>query len=174
MAAGKNVMRSFSFPRATLPFAAALRETLNMMPVLATMVVLLVVVPPHAEITWRWLLFPGVFALHVLFNLGLVMLVARFAAAFPDVKNLVPFVSRFWLYGSGVMYAFDRFVSHPTLLKILELNPMHVVLDMSRDILLYATTPEISSWLILSLWAATAAAAGFLLFWQGEERYGNG
>lgn len=173
IASGRNVIRGFSFPRATLPLATMLREALNMLPVLATMVLMILAIPPHAQLSWTWLLFPLVFLLHTAFNLGLILLTSRLGASFPDVKNVVGFVSRFWLYASGVMYSFDRFVEDPRLLGLLEANPLHQVLDMSRDVLLYGQAPAADSWLMLSAWAVGTCALGFLVFWQGEERYGR-
>ena len=45
-----------------------------------------------------------------------------------------------------VFYSVERFVSHPDILAILELNPMHQVLTMTRESLLYATTPGWDNW----------------------------
>lgn len=80
---GRNLIRSFLFPRAALPIAAVLRETLSMVPVVVSMVVLVLVIPPHAVVTWRWVLFPLVFALQVVFNTGIALLAARMVARVP-------------------------------------------------------------------------------------------
>lgn len=82
-------------------------------------------------------------------------------------------MTRFWLYGSGVFFSFDAFVSHPTVLAVVELNPLFLVLDMTRDVLLYGQTPDLRSWAVLGAWAAGALLVGFLFFWRGEETYGR-
>src|SRR5690625_1038131 len=178
----RAMIRGFTFPRASLPIAVILREALNMLPVIGTMMLLIVLIPspdagdmspPHAEITWRWLLFPLVFALHTIFNAGVAFFAARIVAQIPDFRHLFQFVRRLWFYGSAVMFTFDRFVSNPTILTILSLNPVFLVLDMTRDLLLYGTTPNLRSWLALSAWATAAAALGFIFFWRAEERYGR-
>lgn len=170
---GRNLIRSFTFPRAALPIAAVVKETLSMIPVLVTMMVIIVVIPPHAEVSWRWLLFPLVFALQVVFNTGLALGVARLVARFRDLNNVLSFVTRFWLYGSAVFFSYDRFVDHPTVLLLMKLNPMFIVLDVSRDVLVYAQTPELRSWFLLSGWALIALIVGFVYFWRGEETYGR-
>ncbi|WP_230401941.1 ABC transporter permease [Sanguibacter suaedae] len=170
---GRTLIRSFLFPRAALPVAAVLRETLSMVPVVVSMLVLVVVVPPHAEVTWRWLLFPGVFTLQLVFNAGIALLAARLVARVRDLSNLIGFFTRFWLYGSGVFFSFDSFVSDPTVLAVVKLNPMYVVLDMTRDVLLYGRTPEAGSWVVLASWALGALLLGFVFFWRGEETYGR-
>jgi teichoic acid transport system permease protein len=170
---GRNMIRAFNFPRASLPISVVLREAFGMLPVLATMTVMILAFPPHAQVTWRWALFPAIFALQTVFNLGVAFFAARVTARIPDLKNLISFFSRFWMYGSAVMFSFDRFVDHPGVLAALELNPAFIILDMSRDVLLYATTPAVTSWATLAAWAFGTAVLGFLFFWRAEERYGR-
>lgn len=171
MSRGRGLTTAFSFPRAAVPLATLLRETLSMAPVLATLVLLLLVVPPGTEVTWAWLLFPLVFALQVLFNAGLVLYAARLGSAIPDFKHVVSFLSRFWFYTSGVFFSVERFIQDPVWLAVARLNPMYLILDMSRDLLLYDTVPDGRSWALLSVWSVTVAAFGFWYFWQGEDSY---
>lgn len=170
---GRNLIRSFTFPRVSLPIATALRETLNTVPGVAAMMVLIIVIPPHAEVTWRWLLFPLVFALQVVFNLGISMIAARLVSKIPDLTNVISFLTRFWLYGSAVFFSYDQFVDHPTILTLMQANPLFNVLDITRDILLYGTTPSWHSWAILAAWAVGTALTGLVFFWRGEESYGR-
>lgn len=179
----KAMIRGFTFPRAALPIATVLREVVNMVPVLATMFFLIIVIPPieatgwsppHAEITWRWLLFPLVFLLQVAFNLGIAFFAARMVAQVPDVRHLLQFVQRLLFYGSAVLFTFERFVTDPEILAIMRLNPVFIVLDMSRDVLVYGVTPELQSWLRLTAWASGFLILGFLYFWRAEEHYGRG
>lgn len=142
-----------------------------MLPVVLTMLVMIAVIPPHAVITWRWALFPLVFLLQVLFNAGLVMYAARLTSAIPDLRMLINFFSTLWRYGSGVMFSLDKFIDHPTVLAILELNPVYCVIELSRELLLYGTTPDAKLWFTLVAWAVITPLFGFLYFWQAEEEY---
>lgn len=170
---GKNLIKAFSFPRASIPLALVIKDAISMLPVLATMLLMIAVIPPHANITWRWLLFPAVFLLQIMFNTGLVFYAARITSAIPDLQMLLSFVSRFWMYGSGVMFSLERFVTHPTLLEIVQLNPAYCIIELSRELLLYGTTPDVRLWLVLGLWALVTPVLGFLYFWQAEEEYGR-
>ncbi len=173
MSGSRGLTSAFSFPRAAIPISVAVRQTLSMAPVLATMVILLLVIPPGTQITLTWLLFPLVFALQVAFNAGLICYMARLGAAVPDFRHVMSFLARFWFYTSGVFFSIERFVSDGIWLAIFQGNPMYLVLDMSRDLLLYDTVPELNSWLILSVWAVLTPLLGFWYFWQGEESYGQ-
>ncbi|HEY9468211.1 MAG TPA: ABC transporter permease [Propionibacteriaceae bacterium] len=173
MNSGKNLIRAFSFPRAAIPMALLIRETLSMIPVIVTMLVMITVIPPHADITWRWGLFPLVFLLLMMFNAGLIFYAARLRSAIPDLRHVLGFISRFWLYGSGVMFTLERFITHPTLLEIMQLNPAYCAIELSRELLIYGTTPALELWLTLGAWAVVTPILGFVYFWQAEEEYGR-
>ncbi len=169
---GKALIKSFTFPRAALPAATVVRETLSYVPVLLTMLLLVLVIPPGAVVTWRWILVPVIVALQVLLCLGLALIVARITARVLDFQHVIGFLTRFWLYGSAVFFSYERFIDHPAVLELMRINPMFVVLDMTRDCVLYAATPSLSSWLLLVAWSFGLAAAGLVFFWRGEDRYG--
>lgn len=168
---GRNLIRSFSFPRAVLPLAVVVREVLGLVPVLAAMLLLVLALPPAEQITWRWVLLPVLIALQTVFNLGLALLAARATARLPDLNQVIGLLTRFWLYGSAVFFSYDAFVTHPGLLRLLSWNPMFLVLDIARDVLLYGRTPSPASWAQLTLWAGGMLALGTVVFWRGE---GNG
>ncbi|WPF81712.1 ABC transporter permease [Sanguibacter sp. 4.1] len=171
--ANKNLLRSFVFPRAALPISAVIRETINTIPVITVMMILIVAIPPHAEITWRWVLFPIVFALQLILNMGIAMTLARAVSQVRDLTNLIGFGARVLLYTSGVFYSLEHFVSHPTVLAVMSANPLYQILEITRQTLLYGTTPDLESWAILAAWAFTVFGAGLIYFWRGEERYGR-
>lgn len=169
----RGLTSAFSFPRAAIPLSVVVRETLSMGPVLGTMVVLLLIVPPGTQVTMTWLLFPVVFGLQVIFNTGLVLYSARLGAAVPDLRHVISFLARFWFYASGVFFSIERFVTEGIWLAVLQGNPLYLVLDMSRDLLLYDTVPSAHSWVLLCLWAVCTPVLGFVYFWQGEENHGR-
>jgi teichoic acid transport system permease protein len=174
LVSGKNLVKAFTFPRAALPIAAVVREALTTVPVLAVMTLLVLALPPTEEISWRWLLFPLVLGLQGLFSFGIALVAARLTARLADLTNVITILTRFWFYGSGVFFSLDTILEdRPELLFILQLNPMYLVLDMSRDLLLYGATPDPASWGLLGLWALLAGVGGLVFFWRGEERYGS-
>lgn len=170
---GKNLIRAFTFPRAALPISVVLRNLLNLGPTLVTLAALIYLTSPAEEYTWRIALVPAALALQVMFTTGLALLVARWAAALPDITNLISMVMRVWLYASAVFFSFENLVDDPELLAWLEVNPMFIVLDIVRDCVLYATTPDPMRWVWLGCWAVGMLLIGFVTFWRAEESYGR-
>jgi teichoic acid transport system permease protein len=171
---GKNLIRAFTFPRAALPISVVLRNLLSLGPTLVTLAALIYFIAPAEEYTWRIALVPAALALQVMFTTGLALLVARWAAALPDITNLIGMVMRVWLYASAVFFSFDTLLAdEPELQRLLEANPMFIVLDIVRDCVLYATTPDPMRWVWLGGWAVGTLLIGFVTFWQAEESYGR-
>ena len=134
--------------------------------------ILVVVLPPHAYPTWRWALVVPIFLLQVLLSLGLTFVTSRITTMIPDMRNIWPFLTQFWFYGSGIFFSYDRFIDHPAILQAMDLNPGYLVVSMYRDVILYRTIPETRMWVILVAWAVGLSAVGYVFFWEKEESYG--
>ncbi|GAA4719371.1 ABC transporter permease [Isoptericola chiayiensis] len=170
---GRNLIRAFTFPRASLPISVVLRSILNLVPTIGAMFLLIVLLPDHETWTMAALLFPVVLVLQVFLATGLALLFARLTTIVPDLTQLISVAMRIWLYASAVFFSIDRFAEYPSIVGLMEANPMYMVLDAARDCLLYATVPDASTWIGLSTWSVGALLVGFLFFWQGEESYGR-
>jgi teichoic acid transport system permease protein len=180
-----GIIRALSFPRAVLPFSIVLVELRQL---LFSVVLLFPIIPLTGllygttdTITWHWLLLVPAIALQTLFNIGLGLILGRIAAFQPDVNQLMPFVSRLWFYGSGVIFSIQHFGSNlpHALYDLLELNPGAIFLDLYRSVLLHSYKPfdlplGLSAWTVAAAWAVLFFAGGFLFFWRREEAYGRG
>ncbi|KPN18307.1 ABC transporter permease [Arthrobacter sp. Edens01] len=169
----RNVIQAFNFPRATLTVAVNIRELLANIPVIIMMLLMILVIAPAEEITWRWLLLGPAVGLQFIFNLGAGLLLAPLVAKINDVVHVVSFAMRFWMFASCVMFPIDRYNSVPVIKAIVEANPLYLVLDIVRSSVLYAQTPGWQSWAGLAAWALGTLMVGMLIFWKGEESYGR-
>ncbi|WP_284980192.1 ABC transporter permease [Arthrobacter sp. fls2-241-R2A-200] len=170
----KSMVEAFNFPRATLPIGMNIREIMANVPLILGMLLIIVLIPPVEKITWLWLMIIPALLLQSVFNLGVGLILARIISRIHDTTHLIPFFMRAWMYGSAIFYSYDRFITHPTILAIVKMNPLFNVIDILRNCLLYAQPPTWQSWATLAVWALGALLAGLLFFWQGEESYGRG
>lgn len=171
--ANKGLIRAFAFPRASLPLALVTRITLNSIPTVIVMLIIVYFLPESLSPGPTWLLFPAVLALQVVLNLGLALVVARVTDDLPDLGKFISVVSRILLYVSCVIFPDDRIRQLPGGDILLDVNPIFHILDISRDLLLYDTYPEVRSWLILTAWSVGLVCVGFVYFWRGEVNYGR-
>jgi teichoic acid transport system permease protein len=165
----RGLISSIKFPRAVLPIAAVVGETMALGPAIMTMAVIVLLTGESLHLTW--LLILPAFALQLLFNLGLVFGVARLTDHFRDVAQLMPYLLSIWLYLSGVFYSADAFLSG-RMLFLFQLNPMYAFIEIVRDALMHGEV-EPTLWLIATGWTAVVLPAGFFFFRQREEQYGR-
>lgn len=165
------MIQGFTFPRAALPLGVNIREFLVNVPLVIAMLLLILVIPPTEPITWRWLLIFPVFVLQFIFTLGIGLIFARILSQVNDLTHILPFVMRAVMYMSAVFYSYERFIDKPVLLNIMQANPVFIIIDITRDCLLYGVTPSLHSWIVLTAWSLGALVVGTLYFWKGEESY---
>jgi teichoic acid transport system permease protein len=174
-----GLIRALQFPRAALPVTVTL---VQLQQLLMSMVVLAAIVLLTGEpITLRWLLIVPMLLLQTIFNLGLSMVTARLGAKITDLKQVMPFIMRTWLYASGVLYPVALFRQHLPhwAATLLEANPPLVFIELARYALLDSHQAQLVSppsrlWLLGVAWAIVMGIGGFVYFWRGEEEYGRG
>jgi teichoic acid transport system permease protein len=172
-----GLIRALHFPRAALPISVALVEVRN---IIASMIVLLAIVLFSGEpVNWQWLLIFPALLLQAVFNAGLAMLVARLGSKLTDIRQLIPFVMRIWMYGSAVIYPVTNFTKHlhGWKLDLVEANPLLVFVELIRHALLenvvLAGSPR-RLWVEAVGWAIIVGFGGYVYFWRGEKGYGRG
>ncbi|MEU7925646.1 ABC transporter permease [Micromonospora sp. NPDC049801] len=172
-----GLIRALHFPRASLPLSTTMTQFQQL---LASMVVLVGIVLVTGEpITWDWLMLVPALLLQAVFNAGVVLLVARLGSKASDLKQVMPFVMRTWMYGSGVLYSvslFERLPGWAT--TLVQFNPLLVYIELARYALL-EQAPLLNEsltqlWLVAAGWAVVAGIGGYIYFWRGEQEYGRG
>jgi teichoic acid transport system permease protein len=177
ISANLGLIRALHFPRASLPVSLTMVQFQNL---LASMLVLLGIVLVTGEpITWKWLLVVPILTLQSIFNLGLGLAFARLGGKLPDLKQVMPFVMRTWMYASAVLYSAELFAEHlpPLAARIMQVNPLLVYIELMRNALLSETplaSPPTKLWLLAVGWALLVGIGGYVYFWLGEQEYGRG
>ncbi len=168
------LVQSLSFPRMSLPLALVGQRLMQLIPMLAIMALVAIVYGSYP--TLQWLLMIPLIALFTVFNTGLTLITARLTVHFRDLTQLLPFVSRFFFYTSGVFFSVaQRFGEDSIVRKIADVQPIHEFLTLGRAILLKGPEYLIPGeyWVYIALWSFGMLAVGILFFWAAEERYGR-
>lgn len=169
----RSVIRSLSFPRASLVVSLAVREFMQSVPILLVVMALIWAIPPHETPSAAWPLVFGVLLLQLILSTGAAFLIARLTASLPDLAVGVTFALRILMYASAVVFPIEKFVEHRVLYEVLVHNPVYLVIDMYREILLLGVVPGLHRWIELGAVAGAVFVVGFLIFWGAEERYGR-
>ncbi|WP_399885746.1 ABC transporter permease [Streptomyces sp. BBFR51] len=175
-----GLVRALHFPRAALPVSFCLQQLQQLIFSMAALVVILLAfgVPPSMS----WMLAVPALVLQFVFNAGVAMVMARVGSKIPDMAQLMPFLLRTWMYGSGVMFSIQRMTGPDSDLPswvgpLLQVNPAVVYIDLMRFALIDtfdASQLPPHVWALAAGWAVVAGIGGFIYFWKAEETYGRG
>ena len=168
-----GLVRALQFPRAVLPLSTTLVAFLRLL--YSFVIIIPIVLITGEPVTWRWLELIPAIGLQTMFCLGIAFVAARLGARIPDTVQVLPFVSRVWMYTSGVMYSIPIFTQHRSgwITTVLSYNPGNVYLALARNALVVGTPASTTTWVLAILWAVGTLATSYLYFWRGEEIYGN-
>jgi len=169
----QRIMQTINFPRAVMPLSALFGETVGYLYAIPLMLTLasLATGGPRPSVTW--LLLIPIMIVQGMFNLGALMIIARFSTNFRDVQQFLPYTLRILMYVSGVLWPLnDDLIRNEMLLTVLQLNPIFHLMEMTRGAILHGTF-EAGSWLYGTVWAVGLMCVGFWWFRRGENEYSN-
>lgn len=169
----RSFISAFRFPRAALVISAALRNIYDAIPTMAVGVLMALALQWGEPLSPTIPLVIPLVAIIGLFGTGLFFLVAWITAWIPDTKYFVSLFSRAWFFVSGVFFSIERFVDHPTILKIMVANPAYQYLTAIRGVVMYGTAPSIGEWGTMLAIGVGTFVVGFICFWSSEAKYTN-
>ncbi|MEU5052555.1 ABC transporter permease [Streptomyces sp. NPDC021096] len=179
IAGNLGLVRALHFPRAALPISFAMQQLQQLL--LSMLVLFLFLLGFGHMPALSWVLIVPVLVLQFLFNTGLAMILARLGSKTPDLAQLLPFITRTWMYASGVMYslstALEKTHAPKWVADLLAANPAAVYIDLMRWALIDDRShihlpPHV--WALAAGWALVVGVGGFVYFWKAEEKYGRG
>ncbi len=163
---GKLIMNT-AFPRTLLPLSSVITAFKQFLP---TMVIYIPVhllsgLPVGLHLLW---VIPIVAILTIL-AAGLSMFVAAAQVYFRDLKSLLPYVLRVWLYASPVLYFTSEIPDRYRWL--LYANPLASTLSAWSDVLHGGGAPQAWAVLVGTGWALALLLAGALYFVSREREF---
>ncbi|SIS13933.1 lipopolysaccharide transport system permease protein [Aquipseudomonas alcaligenes] len=152
---------------AIFPLAEVLRDALKQLLVVAVLVAILAAMgyPPNR----LFLLYPLLFALQLLLILPCAGLAAMLMPFFPDMRVIIPAGLQLGMFISGVFFTRDLI---PTDYQwLLQLNPVYLILESQRDVLIRQSTPDWASLGLLLAALLLANLATLMLFGRLNRRF---
>lgn len=124
-------------------------------------VVLLAIAAYYGVLSITILFLPIALLLNFVFTLGVSYALSALMFVFRDLGQIWSIVTKVWWFATPIIYALYEGGKGE---KISMFNPMFHVLDVSRDVLIYGSVPDLKSLLILSAFSITALFIGILIF----------
>ena len=157
------------FPREVLPTAAVLTKLVDLGFGLLILFGLMVYYGEAPAMTAWWL--PVLFAIHMIFVLGLSLPLAALNLFFHDVRFLVGVALTLWFYLTPVLYPVDIVPERYQFLY--DINPNSLFIHAYRRVLLHGDAPELDKVLLGLLIAVGTFLIGYYLFKKMEPAFAD-
>lgn len=164
---GGRLILNSAFPRVLLPLASVVSAVVRFLPTVVIYIPLHIAsgLPVGPHLLWVLLLF----ALLVVLSSGLAMIVAALQVYFRDLKSLMPYLMRVWLFASPVLYFADEMPERYQFL--LYVNPMGQLLAAWSDVINRGLSPSVEQVAVAAAWAFALLVGGFLFFVSREREF---
>jgi ABC-type polysaccharide/polyol phosphate export permease len=164
---GGRLILNSAFPRVLLPLASVVSAAKRFVPTMVIYVPIHIASGLPAGPVLLWII--PLLALLLVMATGLAMIVAALQVYVRDLKNLMPYLLRVWLFASPVLYFADQMPEKYRFL--LDVNPLGQLLSAWSDVLNAGQAPSGESLAVASAWAFGLLIAGFLFFVSREREF---
>jgi lipopolysaccharide transport system permease protein len=151
---GGNLLKKVLFPAEVLPVVTVFA---NLVQFLLALPVLLAVLAFKGHLYPSALFFPVPLLIHLVFTLGLALIVSALTVHFRDIQNILGHLLHIWFFASPVIYPYpDTGLLH----TVLRYNPMTHILVSYQELLFFGAFHHVRGLI-------GAAIVAILTFWTG-------
>jgi lipopolysaccharide transport system permease protein len=150
-------MQQVYVPKVVFPIVSVLADTLKFLVVFSLLVVVMMFW--HQAIPLSFVAVPLVILVQALLATALALLLAAITPIVPDLRVVLENVLRLWFFLSGVFYSVEQLPEQFHF--YLRLNPMTVILEAYRDILLHGRWPDLAP---LGIWGLICSAGCWMAY----------
>jgi ABC-type polysaccharide/polyol phosphate export permease len=162
-----NLVTKVYFPREIFPFSSALVSLIDF--AVSGVVLAIMMAYYRIPLTPALMYLPLVVIVHVVFTLGIALLLAMGNLFYRDVKYLFEIVLTVWMFTTSVLYPMDLVGGR--LGVIMRLNPMTPIIDGYRSALLRGASPFSSAFAAAAFSAFCLLGISWLVFHRAEFEF---
>lgn len=167
--ANSTLVQKVVFPLEILPLTTAATALVNQIFGFGALLVLVAIL--EGGFQWTLALLPIVFVPQLLFTLGLGFLAAVLGAYLPDLKESLQSLVRAMFFVTPILWPADRVPER--LSWLVDFNPLALLVDAYRDLILRGEVPSPGPLLWFTLFAAGLCVVGFVLFVRVKGRFAD-
>jgi len=154
-----NYVKKVVFPIEILPVAAFGAAFFRCLVALLLVVLAVAIWGPGLAVTVWWL--PVIVGMLAVLSLGVAWILSALGVFLRDLAPLMQFFAVLLMFMSGVFYSLKRI---PSEFSFLRFNPLLVIVESSREVLLWHRSPPIDSLLYVGALSVALCLAGHFLF----------
>ncbi|MGH2372926.1 MAG: ABC transporter permease [bacterium] len=170
IAVNNELVSKIAFPREILPWASILGQGVDFLISAAVFAGLLLYY--GVAVSWTVLFVVPLLAIQVLFMASVGLVFAAFQVYYRDVRYVVPLLLQVWMFATPVVYSST---SVPEWLRpfYLGLNPMAILIQGYRDVVLKGTLPDVGLVGALGISMVGLFLACYTVFKRAERNFAD-
>lgn len=164
-----NYVKKIIFPLEILPcitLCAALFHT-----IISITILLIIQLVLTGSIKWTVIFFPIILFPLLLVTLGAAWFLAATGVYLRDISQITVFVTSILLFLSPVFYPLS--ILPPTLQTIIVFNPLALIIEQSRNVLIFGEMPHWNSFAIYTMCSICIAWLGFWIFQKTRGEFAD-
>jgi lipopolysaccharide transport system permease protein len=154
-----NYVKKVVFPLEILPVAAVGAALFRCLVSLGLVVLAVVIWGPGLDLTVFWL--PVIVGLLLMLSLGVAWTLSALGVFLRDLAPLAQFFAVLLTFMSGVFYSLGKL---PSSFSLLSYNPLLVLIEAGRNVLLWHLPPSIGDLIYVSVVSTALCLVGHLIF----------
>ena len=169
VAANMNLVKKIYFPREVFPIGAIIGCFVDFLIASALVGGLMALYRVPLNPNFLWL--PWLIALEVGFLVGVGLLASALNVFYRDIKYIIPLVVQLGLFVTPVIYSVSKVPEH--LRPWYMLNPMAVVVDGMRRVILHGQAPDVGALAAATVFVAALGLAAYAYFKRVEVKFAD-
>lgn len=164
-----SLITKIYFPREILVLASVLAKLVDFIFSLIILVVFFLIFKTPVTIYILW--FFVILAIQMIFTLGLSLIIAALNLFYRDIQYLLSLIIMLWMYLTPIMYPVEMIPDRYR--WIFKFNPMAVIINAYRQVLLGGLGPNLNSLGIALLMSVVIFIFGFYIFKKLEGKFAD-
>lgn len=164
-----GLLAKIYFPREILVLSSILAKVVDF--AFSSLILVAMMIFYQQPITWNILWFIPIFAIQFIFTYGLSLLFAAANLFYRDMQYLLNLIILVWMYLTPIMYNQEIFPEN--LRWVFKINPMAVIVNAYREVILNGRVPNFSSLAIAAVLAIVVCWFGFRTFKKFEGQFAD-
>ena len=140
--ANSGIIKKVYFPREILPISVVTSGMVNFL--ISCLIILVFVFCAGIGVSWYIVFLPLVVLAQYLLTLGIIFITGAIDIYVRDLEYIVNFFVTMLFYGTPILYSAKMFEG-TAIAKIVNLNPMTIIINAYRDIFFYKSMPHIKT-----------------------------
>lgn len=164
-----GIIKKVYFPREILLISQVLSGLVNFF--ISCIIILIFCLAFGYGITKYLIMLPVIAFIQSVFILGIILILSALNVYVQDLEYIVSFLLNMAMYGTPIIYDISLLSGAGTLSKIIQMNPLTILVMAYRDIFMYHQWPDMQSLGIVFILALVLLLIGYAIFKKLEKGF---